>query len=145
MNSEQETYLVEGEFAFTSYMPTELKVGMQFITRITAGVLDPEYLFFTLQEVPEDAEMYMSLYGAPVVLHIVSTDESGEALADPKEIGWFNDGENILPITDKEINVIINEDEGFMDVECDDTGDVILLDGKVIISYLSSEEEEDLP
>jgi hypothetical protein len=30
-----------------------------------------------------------------------------------------------------------------MDIECDETGDVILIDGKVIISYLCDEGEEE--
>jgi len=140
---EEQTYLTEGEFAFTSYMPTKLKVGMTFITQVTVGVLEPEYLFFRLEHVPEDEEMFMSLYGAPVVLSVISMNIDEETLADPKEIGWFNDGEDIHPITDKEINTILNDYEGFLDIESDETGDVILLDGKVIISYLSESEEEE--
>jgi hypothetical protein len=46
-------------------------------------------------------------------------------------------------ITDQEINKIINEYDGKMDLECTEDGDIILYEGKVIISYLSSPEEEE--
>jgi len=138
----EERYLVEGEFAFKSYMPTKLKVGMHFLTQITVGTIEPEWLFFTLGQVPEDQDMFMSLYGAPV--HIFLVDEEGEPMASHKEVGWFtedNDGEELHEITDEEICNILNKDDGFMDIECEETGDVILYDGKVIISYLSEANE----
>jgi hypothetical protein len=144
-NNEENTYLVEGEFAFKSYHPEELKPGMHFLSSIKVGVLEPEHLFFTLEHVPEDEDLFMSLYGAPVHVFIMSADEEMETYAEPKQIGWFNspDSEVLLPITDREMNIILNEHDGYLDVECDETGDIILYEGKVIISYLSEDEEED--
>jgi len=139
------TYLTEGEFAFVSYVPSELKVGMHFLHQVTVGLIEPEWIFFTLEEVPEDEDMFMSLYGAPVLVYVVSTEDGTEVLANPKEIRLFDDGGELVPISDAIMTEIINKDEGFMDIECDDTGDVILFEGSVIISYISSidGEEED--
>jgi len=140
---EDERYLVEGEFVFNSYVPARLMVGMHFLTQITVGTIEPEWLFFTLGQVPDDMDMFMSLYGAPVNVHILSSEED-DTLADPKEIGWFHDGNEdteLRPITDDDITHILNKDDGFMDVECDDTGDVILFEGKVILSFLSEDSE----
>lgn len=143
---EEQTYTVEGEFAFHSYQPAHLKVGMHFLTKVTVGTLEPEWLFFTLEHVPEDEEMFMSLYGAPVHLLIISTDGEEEEYASPNQIGWFNDDNyatDVRPITDKEINIILNEHDGFMDIESDETGDIILYEGKAIISYLTEDGDED--
>jgi len=139
------TYLTEGEFAFVSYVPSSLKVGMHFLHQVTVGLIEPEWIFFTLEEVPEDEDMFMSLYGAPVLVYVVSTEDGTEVLANPKEIRLFDDGGELVPISDAIMTEIINKDEGFMDIECDDTGDVILFEGSVIISYISSidGEEED--
>lgn len=145
---DNQTYLVEGELTFRSYEPAHLKVGMHFLTRINVGLIEPEFLFFTLEHVPEDEELFMSLYGTPVHLFIISADGDEEEYATPNQIGWFNDekDEALRPIGDREINEIINRDEGYLDIETDETGDIILYDGKVIISYLSeTEEEEDEP
>lgn len=139
---QEDTFLVEGEFAFKSYMPDKLKLGMHFLTQLSVGVLEPEWEFFTLAGIPEDEEMFMSLYGAPVHIFLIDTD--GKHLADPKEIGWFNDeSEELHLITDAEINKILNDYNGFMDIESSSEGEVILEGGKVIISYLSSDEEEE--
>jgi len=140
---EDEIYHIEGEFAFKSYLPDKLKVGMHFLTSVSIGILEPEHLFFTLEEVPQDEEMFMSMHGAPV--HVFLVDEDEKPLADPKEIGWFNDGdpEDLKPITDEQITKILNDDDGFMDIECDENGELIYYEDKVIISYLSDEEEEE--
>jgi hypothetical protein len=141
----EDTYLIEGELAFRSYEPAHLKVGMHFLSKITVGIIEPQANFFTLEHVPEDEELFMSLYGAPVKLIIVSLDGEEGVLATNKEIGWFEDSEKMVlhHITDQEINKIINEYDGKMDLECTEDGDIILYEGKVIISYLSSPEEEE--
>jgi len=138
---QEDTFLIEGEFAFKSYMPDELKLGMHFLTQVAVGLLEPEWLFFTLEGIPEDEEMFMSLYGAPVHLFLIG--ENHKSLVDNKAIGWFDDGESeeAHPITDAEITKILNDYNGFMDIESDEDGNPLLFDGKVIISYLSNSDE----
>lgn len=140
----EDTYQIEGELAFISYMPPKLKVGMHFLTRVTVGLIEPEFLFFSLEHVPDDEEMFISIHGAPVRLFIVSTDGEETVIASSREVGWFNDEkeEPLRPITDKEINEIINNYDGYLDVECNEEGETVLYQNKVIISYLTEEQED---
>lgn len=141
---DKEEYLVEGEFIFHSFLPAKLEVGMKFITKIGGNGVEPELFVFTLQEVPIEPESFMAINGAPVTINIITTGSDGEIIALHNEIGLFDDGEgNLLPITDEQINTIITSYNGVMNVESDETGDPILYDGKVIISYLSSSENEE--
>ena len=138
---EEEVFRLEGEFVFSNYMPTELHVGMTFLTQIVSGVLNPQFLFYSLKEIPEDMDDYIKTNGAPVIMNIVTKEGTESIVALQEEIGFFDNGEELLPITEEQINIILNDHSGLMDVECDETGDVILYEGKVIISYLSIEEE----
>lgn len=141
---DKEEYLVEGEFIFHSFLPAKLEVGMKFITKRGGPGVEPELYVFTLEEVPNDQNAFMAANGAPITINIITTGEDGEIIALHQEIGLFDDGEgNLVPITDKQINTIITGYNGVMNVESDETGDPILYDGKVIISYLSNLEEEE--
>jgi len=142
-----DTYLIEAEFIFESYLPEKLKEGMHFLSKIMVGVIEPQNHFFTLEHIPEDEDLFMSLYGATVHLRIMTNDGEEEIIAEEAEIGWFdaciNPEEDLIPINDKHINKIINDYKGVMDISCDEDGDVIYLDGKLVISYLEEEEEEE--
>jgi hypothetical protein len=140
---EEEVFRLEGEFVFSNYMPTELQVGMTFLTQIVSGVLTPQFTFFTLTEIPEDMDAFIKTNGAPVIMNIITKEGTEAIIALQEEIGYFDNGEELLPITEEQINIILNDHSGLMDVECDETGDVILYEGKVIISYLSIEETEE--
>jgi hypothetical protein len=144
-----ETYLLEGELAFVSYMPLELEIGMHFLSKITVGVIEPISLFFTLEHIPEEPELFMSLYGAPVKMVITIPGDDEEILAESEEIGWFDecsecDEGELVPLSDVHINIIINEYDGRVDLMCDEDGDIATTDGKVIISFVEIEEEEEL-
>ena len=143
----EDNYLIEGELAFKSYSPKKLEVGMTFLSRISVGVLEPQFLFFTLEAVPEEEELFMSLYGAPVHLCLISSDGEEENWADEHSIGWFDacmsEDCNLIPITDHIINKIINDFNGRVDVACDEDGEIIYYEGKVILSYLEEEDEDE--
>ncbi len=141
---DKEQFLVEGEFIISSYDPPNLVKGMNFITIVTAGLPNPEVTYFTLDNEEVDKDTFIGINGAPVILNIITTGEGGEIIALHDEIGVFDDGsKNLRAITDSEINVIINQYNGIMNVECDETGDPILYEGQVIISYLSDPENEE--
>lgn len=141
---EQEEFYVEGEFIFSSYDPPKLIQGMHFLTKRMALLLEPEFLYFTLDFDPSNDDSFKSHNGAPVVMNIITTGEDGEIIALQDEIGYFSDEDGVLhPITEEQINTIINQYDGKMNVESDETGDPILYEGKVIISYLSSPENEE--
>jgi hypothetical protein len=142
-NKEEEKFLVEGEFIMSSYDPPKLLKGMTFVTKVVAGLPEPELLFFTLWDDNVDKYAFMAINGAPVTLNIITTGKDGEIIALQDEIGLFDGNGDLRNITDHEINVIINQYDGVMNIECDKTGDPILYDGKVIISYLVSLESEE--
>lgn len=140
---EQEQFLIEGEFIFSSYEPPKLIKGMTFLTKVTSGLPEPELVFFTLWDADVDKYAFMAINGAPVVMNILTMGNDGEIIALQEEIGMFNDGTDLKVITENQINVIINKYEGKMNIECDETGDPIMYDGKVIISYLGLLENEE--
>lgn len=141
---DKEEFLVESEFIFHSYIPKKLEIGMQFITKRYSSLPEPEFFFFTLEELPENDENFMIINGAPMNVNIITSGSDGEIIALNHEIGFFDDGNGLLrPITDFEMNTIINQYDGIMNVESDETGDPILYEGKVIISYLSNPENEE--
>lgn len=141
---EEDDFVVEGEFIFHSYSPVKLAKGMKFLTH---RLPHPDWYFFTLQELPEDEEAFMVANGAPMTVNIITTGEDGEIIALHDEIGLFDSGNDtpLREITDYEMNEILNMFGGIMNIEADETGDPILYDGKVIISYLAlSENDEEL-
>lgn len=141
---DQEKYLVESEFIFSSYNPSKLLKGMTFISKVSFCLPEPEFKFFTLEETPEDEDIFKQSFGAPVIVNIITTGDDGEIIALQEEIGYFDDGgDTLVPITDEQINIILNQYDGKMNIECDETGDPILYEGNVIISYLSSSSDED--
>jgi len=131
------------EISLSSYMPPELEVGMLFINRISVGVIEPYIELFELEEVPEDADAFMSKHGAPVELLII--DDEGGFLASHDEIGWWDDGDDsdeYRDVTLDDINYLLRELDGYVDIEVDEYG-VIHIEYKVVLSLAPEEEFED--
>jgi len=131
------------EISLSSYMPPELEVGMLFINRISVGVIEPYIELFELEEVPEDADAFMSKHGAPVELLII--DDEGGLLASHDEIGWWDDGDDsdeYRDVTLDDINYLLRELDGYVDIEVDEYG-VIHIEYKVVLSLAPEEEFED--
>jgi hypothetical protein len=95
------------EIVLKSYLPKELEVDMIFVNRISVGVIDPYIELFMLEEVPEDADAFMSKYGAPVELIIIDEYDNVHAIQD--NIGWWYDEEYLEEITLEDINYIFKE------------------------------------
>ena len=130
------------EIAVKSYLPPELEVGMLFTNRISVGVIDPYIELFELEEVPEDADAFMAKNGAPVELIII--DDEGGLLASHDEIGWWDEGDDsdeYREVTLDDINYLLRELDGYVDIEIDEYG-VILIEDRVVLS-LAPEEDED--
>ena len=49
------------EISLSSYLPSELEVGMLFTNRISVGVIDPYVELFELEEIPEDADAFINI------------------------------------------------------------------------------------
>jgi hypothetical protein len=131
------------EISLSSYLPPELEVGMLFINRISVGVVEPYIELFELEEVPEDADAFMAKNGAPVEIIII--DEDGDLLASHDEIGWWDEGEDsdeYREVTLDDINYILRELDGYVDIEVDEHG-VILMEDRVVLSLAPEEDDED--
>jgi hypothetical protein len=130
------------EISLSSYLPTELEEGMLFINRISVGVIEPYIELWELEEVPEDMDEFMSKNGAPVELVII--DDEGGILASHDEIGWWDEGvdsDEYRNITLDDINYILRELDGYVDIQVDEYG-VVLIEDTVVLS-LASEDDED--
>ena len=131
------------EISLSSYLPSELEVGMLFINRISVGVVEPYIELFELEEVPEDADAFMAKNGAPVEIIII--DEDGDKLASQDEIGWWDDGDDsdeYREVTLDDINYLLRELDGYVDIEVDEYG-VILIEDRVVLSLAPEEDDED--
>lgn len=133
------------EIVFNSYLPPELEVGMLFVNRISVGVIEPFVELFELEELPEDPDAFMSRHGVPVELSIV--DEYDRIIATHDEIGWWDEGEHtdeLRDITLDDINYLLREFEGYVDVEYDEVeDDIVLIEDKVVLSLVPDEELEE--
>jgi hypothetical protein len=134
------------EFVLMSYLPDKLEEGMLFINRISVGVMEPYIELFELKEIPEDIDEFMAKHGSPIKLFIIG--EAEQILATPEEIGWWDEGEHVedyREITLDDINFIIRELDGYVDIMIDDEEESptpILGEGKVILS-LNEEYDDD--
>jgi len=132
------------EIALMSYLPPELEVGMLFINRISVGVIEPFIELFELEELPEDPDAFMSRHGVPVELAIV--DENGNLLASHDEIGWWDEGEHVDELRDitlDDINYLLREFDGYIDIDGDEDDGVTLIEDKVVLSLVPDEELDD--
>jgi len=141
----------EAELVCKSYIPDELELGMYFLNYITVGILEPYPELWELKEIPEDMDKFMSINGCPVNLYIV--DDEDNELATPDEIAYFDKGdeyETLDIITLKEINIIFQEYDGWLDLEIDEHyyenyNEIVafIYDDMATIRYLQEEIEEE--
>ena len=130
------------EFVLKNYLPKELEEGMLFINRISVGVIEPYVELWELKEVPKDIEEFINKNGAPVELIII--DENEDILASHDEIGWWDEGEHTDELRDisiEDINTILREYDGYLDIELDDdTLEASLYEDKVLLRFEQEEE-----
>ncbi len=135
------------EIVLKSYLPPELEVGMLFTNRISVGVIEPFIELFELEEIPEDPDAFMAKHGVPVELGILINDK--DVIATHEEIGWWDEGEHVDELRDitlDDINYLLREFDGYVDIEIDDEEDSvypIIMEGKVVLSLVPDEELEE--
>jgi hypothetical protein len=132
------------EISLSSYLPDKLQEGMLFINRISVGVIEPYIELFELEEIPEDADEFMAKHGAPVELVII--DENNNVLARHNEIGWWDEGEDTdeyRDVTLDDINYILRELDGYVDIEYDEDEGVVFIEDRVVLSLVPDEELEE--
>jgi len=141
------------ELVLKSYKPLHLEKGMLFITKLNPGTRKEYVELWELKELPSNTEDFYLKNGYPVELQIVYGDE---LLADHHQIGWFNvsdESEDLYDITLKEINTILADYDGEVDVEIrqdileqEDRMEPILMENRVVLSYsytIDDEEDEE--
>ena len=130
------------EFVLKNYLPKELEEGMLFINRISVGVIEPYVELWELKEVPKDIEEFISKNGAPIELLIIDDNEYVLAFGD--QIGWWDEGEHTDELRDisiEDINTILREHDGYLDIELDDdTLEASLYEDKVLLRFEQEEE-----
>ena len=135
------------EIVLMSYLPPELEVGMLFTNRISVGVIEPFIELFELEELPEDPDAFMSKHGVPVKLFIIGEEE--QVLATENDIGWWDEGEHVDELRDitlDDINYLLRECDGYIDIEIDDEEESIypiIMEGRVVLSLQPDEELEE--
>ena len=109
------------ELVLKSYMPKQLELGMWFITKINPGTLKEYSEIWALTTHPrETLEEFIVKNGAPVEPYLIYNEE---VVAEPHEIGWWDEGDHIDELRDIElsdVNFILIEWDGYVDVEIDE-------------------------
>jgi hypothetical protein len=116
---------------------------MLFISRISVGVIEPYIELFELEEVPEDMDEFMSKNGAPVELVII--DDEGRVIATHNEIGWWDDGpdtDELRDVTLDDINYILRELDGYVDIEYDEIeDDFVVYEDRIVLSLVPEDDD----
>lgn len=131
------------ELVFKSYMPKELEKGMWFITKINNNTIKEHIELWALEKVPSQSiEEFIVEHGAPVEPYLLYDDE---IICGPEHIGWWDEGEHTEELRDvelKDINLILNETDGMVDIEIDEYDfanyeeiNPIVYNDKVVMSF----------
>jgi hypothetical protein len=145
------------QLVLKSYKPLQLEKGMWFVQKLNVGHrIKEEVTVFALDTIPKDQDQFILENGYPVEPYIIGEDD--KILAKPEQIGWFDAGEDkddLYDITLKEINIILNDYDGNIEIDGDLYGhssdefdypeDIFMPDlvqDKVVISFPLEEEEE---
>lgn len=142
---------MEAELTFRSYKPLSLEKGMWFINKLYPQTPKETILIKVLDEVPVNQESFLHVNGYPVEPYIVIDNH---VLATPQQIAWFDedpDAEYMSDVTISQLEVILNDYDGWLDIQMEDCdGDdeecqetPVIMEGKVIISYLMEYDEEE--
>ena len=141
------------ELVLKSYMPKQLEPGMWFITKLNPGTRKEYSEVWALDKFPlEPMEEFIAKNGAPVEPYLIYDEQ---VVAEPHEIGWWDDGPDFDELRDvelKDINFLLEEFDGYVDVEIDEWDfaheeevNPILYADKVTITVpgMYDEDEED--
>ena len=137
---------IDAELVLKSYKPLELEEGMFFVNKI---VRTDDIELFILEEIPDDEETFLVKHGYPIELYVIQHEllnniETPIILATPKQIGWWDDDDSdeFTEISIEEINNIISQFTGLLEIYIDDETDApLLVENKVVLKYLTDEEE----
>ncbi len=139
------------ELVFKSYMPKQLEIGMWFINKINPGTRKEYSEIWALDKIPyESVEEFVTKHGAPVEPYLIYDEQ---VIAEPHEIGWWDEGDDVDELRDielRDINMLLDEFDGEVDVHVDDWDyahedelNPIIYEGKVTMCLPGLYDEED--
>ena len=144
---------IDAELVLKSYKPLKLEEGMFFVNKI---VRTDDIELFILEEIPEDEETFLVTHGYPIELYVIQHEllnntETPIILATPEQIGWwdYEELDEFTEISIKEINNVISQFTGLLEIYIDDETNAPLLvkkeksEDKVVLKYLTDEKWED--
>lgn len=141
---------IAAEIVIKNYQPEQLEKGMLFLNILHPGTHKETYEVFSLDRVPRDEEAFIALNGFPIEFSIIFDEKE---IVKHSEIGWFDFGEKVEFLTEislKEINIILNEFDGWLNVEIDDEGYELynlvvptLNEGKALLRFYEEEYDDE--
>ena len=136
---------IEAKLVFQHYVPEDYS-NLMFLA---LGKDHTPYVYSI--EHLRDAKAFIDVNGYPVKPYIIyegnpNLSNSTEILAQPEQIGWFDEGpdsEDLVDIELKQFNDILEFDNGHVLIEIDDdTEEVVLFQDKVTLMYIDSIDDE---
>ena len=138
---------------FEPYIPDKLQEGMWFLHKDRYNVLSIR----ELKAPPFNEENFIAENGYPVKPYLIDEGNpnlnNGYVVAFPQQIGWWDEGEHsdeLYDVTIKEINRILEEDDGYVCVElecenCEEYEKIVplLYSDKVTLRSLTDVQDED--
>lgn len=129
--------------SFRSYIPKRLEIGMIFLSSV-----NEEPFVFKLERIPVDEETFIKEVGYPVEPYIVDIGENPDddvevVLAEPHQIAWWDAGEDVEDLVDIEVeqfNSILQNHNGWLDIEMDDENQPNIFMGKVTLRECEYED-----
>ena len=135
------------ELQFSHYTSDKLEEDMLFMNHLYPGNEEKEHIeLFKLNEedLNEPAEEIFNKFGFPVEPFLFDED----ILVDTDQIGWFDAGdkaEELIPFGINEINFILREFNGFLEILLDEeTLQPVIEDDWVILRFITEEEDDNL-
>jgi hypothetical protein len=136
-------YNYQAKLVFKQYIPKKLELGMLFVMFVEGK---PQLI--TMANRFFDDQFMIDTYGYPVEMYIEEED-SNEVIAEPQDIGWFDEGEDyedLIEFSLKQANFILFEYGGLLEIQidedCFDQDEQVVpvyVQQKVIIKYLEDE------
>jgi len=138
------------KLVFEHYIPETLTKGMWFKQRIKDVIYGRIYEYdniFTMDAAlplsPQDFDSFIQMHGYPVKPRIMSItanpDEPAVTLATAEQIGWWDEDPSSDEMEDiqlKNINLILSEYDGEIEIEIDDSYITSLEDDEIIVPVL---------
>ena len=135
------------ELVIKNYIPETITPGMRFMNVLHPGTSREQVELWEASKKDlagfSSSEEFFAKHGYPVELYVI--DYGDTILATPEQIGWYDEGDDTDQLRDielKDINAILQDHEGFVEIDIDDMAEfygatnVTLEQGKVILRAL---------